>query len=459
MMMFSQLTDRITQVVKNISGKGKLTEENIKEAAREVRMALLEADVALPVIKQSLEEIQNAALGQKVLVSLDPGQVFIKIVHDQLVKLLGEINESLTLNTQPPAVILLAGLQGSGKTTTGAKLARWLKENQKKNVMVVSTDIYRPAAISQLETLSTQIGVTFFPSHIRQKPVDIAKDALKAAKQQIMDVLIIDTAGRLHIDDDMMAEIKAIHTAITPVETLFVVDSMTGQDAALTAKAFNTALPLTGIILTKMDGDARGGAALSMRYITGKPIKFIGVGEKTDAFQAFFPERMASRILGMGDILSLVEEAKTKIDEKEAKKIAKKMQKGHFDLEDYRSQLSQMGKMGGVANLLDKLPGMGGLTAGLKDKVNDKMFNQVGAIIDSMTRKERRYPDIIRGSRKRRIALGSGTQIQDVNRVLKQFYQMQKMMKKMNNKGGMMKMMRNLKNILPAGAIPPLEGS
>lgn len=456
--MFSQLTDRITKVIKNISGKGKLTEENIKDALREVRMALLEADVALPVIKQFLEEIQATALGQEVLTSLDPGQVFVKIVHDELIKVMGEINESLNLNAQPPVIILMAGLQGSGKTTTAAKLAKWLKDNQKKSVMLASTDIYRPAAIHQLETLSKQIEVSFFPSDISQKPVDIAKEAVRAAKQQVVDVLILDTAGRLHIDDDMMAEIKAIHAVTMPVETLFVVDSMTGQDAANTAKAFNTALPLTGVILTKADGDARGGAALSIRYITDKPIKFIGVGEKIEALQPFYPDRIASRILGMGDILTLVEEAKTKIDEKEAKKMAKKMQKGHFDLEDYRNQLSQMGKMGGVASLMDKLPGMGALPSGMKDKVNDKMFVQIGAIIDSMTRKERRYPDIIRGSRKRRIAMGSGTQIQDVNRVLKQFYQMQKMMKKMSSKGGMLKMMRNLKNILPAGSLPPMDG-
>jgi signal recognition particle subunit SRP54 len=453
--MFSNLTQSISKVIKNISGKGKLTEDNIKDALREVRIALLEADVALPVIKQFLEEVQKAALGQDVLVSLNPEQVFVKVVNDELVKVMGETNAELQLNTQPPAVILMAGLQGSGKTTTVAKLSKFLKENQKKIVMVASTDIYRPAAISQLETLSKQIDVKFFPSNIHQKPVDIAKEAIKAAKQQIIDVLIIDTAGRLHIDEEMMGEIKAIHQAIDPIETLFVVDSMTGQDAANTAKAFNETLPLTGVILTKTDGDARGGAALSIRYITGKPIKFIGVGEKIDALQPFFPDRIASRILGMGDILTLVEEAQSKIDEQEAKKMAKKMQKGHFDLEDYRNQLSQMGKMGGVANLLDKLPGMNGLPTGLKDKVNDSMFIQIGAIIDSMTRKERRYPDIIRGSRKIRIAKGSGTQIQDVNRVLKQFYQMQKMMKKMGSKGGMLKMMRGLKGMLPPGMLPP----
>ena len=456
--MFANLTDRVTSVIKNISGQGKLTEKNIKEALREVRIALLEADVALPVIKQFLEEVQQKALGHEVLVSLNPAQIFVKIVNDELIKIMGDVNETLNLQAQPPVVILMAGLQGSGKTTTVGKLARFLKENQKKNVMVASADIYRPAAIHQLEILAKQIGVTFFESHVGQHPVDIAKNAVKAARQQVMDVLVIDTAGRLHIDDAMMTEIKDISKAISPTETLFVVDSMTGQDAANTAKAFNDALALTGIILTKTDGDARGGAALSVRYITGKPIKFMGVGEKIDALQPFYPDRIASRILGMGDVLSLVEEAHEKVDKKEAERLAKKMQKGQFDLEDYRDQLAQMSKMGGVASLLDKLPGMSSM-AGIKDKINDTMFSHVTAIINSMTPKERRNPDLIitRGSRKRRIAQGSGTQIQDVNRVLKQFGQMQKMMKKMGSKTGMLKMMGNLKNLLPAGAFPPGE--
>jgi signal recognition particle subunit SRP54 len=453
--MFSQLSENITKVIRNISGKGRITEENIQGALREVRMALLEADVALPVVKNFLEEVKKQAIGQEVLTSLNPDQVFIKVVNDELTKILGEKNESLNLSTQPPAVILMAGLQGSGKTTTVAKLARWLTENQKKSVMVTSCDIYRPAAIQQLETLAKQLEVKFFPSHVKQSPIDIAKQAVLAANQQVVDVLLIDTAGRLHIDNDMMQEIQTLHAAINPIETLFVVDSMTGQDAANTAKAFNDVLPLTGIILTKADGDARGGAALSLRTITGKPIKFIGVGEKTDALQPFYPERLASRILGMGDILSLVEEAQTKVDQKEAERLAKKMQKGHFDLEDYRDQLSQMGRMGGITSMLDKLPGMGGLPTGMKDKVNDKMFSQITAIINSMTPKERRYPEVIRGSRKRRIAQGSGTQIQDVNRVLKQFEQMQKVMKKMKSQGGMLKMMRNLKHMLPPGMIPP----
>jgi signal recognition particle subunit SRP54 len=455
--MFSQLSERITKVIKNISGQGKLTEENIKDALREVRIALLEADVALPVVKQFLQEVQTQALGADVLVKLNPEQVFIKIVHDELIKIMGEVNETLNLNTQPPAVILMAGLQGSGKTTTCAKLAKFLQESLNKNVMLASTDIYRPAAIHQLETLAGQINAKFFPSNIHQKPVDIAKSALENARKNVVDVLILDTAGRLHIDDEMMLEIKQIHAAVLPIETLFVVDSMTGQDCANTAKAFDEALPLTGIILTKTDGDARGGGALSIRYITNKPIKFMGTGEKIDALQPFYPDRVASRILGMGDILTLVEEVQKKADKKESEKLAKKIQLGKFDLEDYRNQLSQMNNMGGVAGLLDKLPGMSGLPAGLKDKVNDKMFIQIGAIIDSMTPKEKRYPDIIRGSRKKRIALGSGTQIQDVNRVLKQYDKMRTMMKKMSNKGGMLKMMRNLKNMLPPGSFPPGE--
>jgi len=456
MAMFSQLTDRVTKVIKNISGQGKLTESNIKDALREVRIALLEADVAMPVIKKFLEEIQQQAVGQEVLVSLNASQVFIKIVNDELIKIMGEVNESLNLAAQPPVVILMAGLQGSGKTTTVGKLAKFLKENQKKTVMVASCDIYRPAAIHQLEVLANQIDVKFFQSHAHQKPVDIAKGAVKAARQSVVDVLIIDTAGRLHIDEAMMDEIKNIHAVVNPTETLFVVDSMTGQDAANTAKIFNEALPLTGVILTKTDGDARGGAALSIRYITGKPIKFLGVGEKIDALSPFYPDRIASRILGMGDILSLVEEAHEKIDKKDAERLAKKMQKGHFDLEDYRDQLAQMSKMGGVASLLDKLPGISGLPGNLKDKVNDKTFTQVTAIINSMTPRERRYPDLIRGGRKIRIAKGSGTQIQEVNKVLKQFYMMQKMMKKMGNKAGMFKMMKNLKHMLPGG-FPGIE--
>lgn len=452
--MFSQLTQNIASVVKKITGKSKLTEENIQDALREVRIALLEADVAFPVIKLFLDQVREKALGQEVLTNINPSQAFIKIVHDELVTLMGQFNETLQLNTQPPAVILMAGLQGSGKTTTTGKLARYLKETQKKSVLVTSGDIYRPAAIKQLETLAQQLGIEFYPSDTSQSPITIAKNAIQAAKQKLIDVVIIDTAGRLHIDEDMMREIREIHAAAQPIETLFVVDSMTGQDAANTAKAFNDALPLTGVILTKTDGDARGGAALSIRHITGKPIKFIGAGEKLDALQPFYPERIASRILGMGDIVSLVEEAHAKIDEAAAKKAMKKLNKGRFDLEDYRDQLLQMNKLGGVASLLDKLPGAATLPSQLKNTVNDKMFGQVVAIINSMTPQERRFPDIIRGSRKRRISAGSGTQVQDVNRLLKQFLQMQKMMKKMSGRGGMMRMLGQMKNMLPPGGLP-----
>lgn len=442
--MFQNLTERLSHTIRNLTGQGRLTEENIKDSLREVRMALLEADVALPIVKQFIEEVRSEALGTDVMKSLTPGQAFIKVVHDHLVTLMGQANAELNLRMAPPAVILMAGLQGSGKTTSVGKLARWLKESQKKTVLVASADIYRPAAIQQLETLATEVGVNFYPSHNQQNPVAIAHDAINAAKQQLIDVVIIDTAGRLHIDNDMMAEIQAIHQAIQPIETLFVVDSMTGQDAANTAKAFNDALPLTGVILTKTDGDARGGAALSIRQITGKPIKFLGVGEKTTALEPFHPDRLASRILGMGDIVSLVEQAEQKLDREAAMQVAQKLKKGQgFDLDDYRQQIRQLTKMGGVNSLLDKLPGMGQVPAQAKDQINDKLFVQIEAIINSMTPQERRYPDVIRGSRKRRIANGSGTQVQDVNRLLKQFSQMQKMMKRFKG-GGMMKMMRGL---------------
>lgn len=467
--MFSNLTEGLSRVFKNLSGQGRLTEDNIKEPLREVRLALLEADVALPVIKEFLDEVRVKVLGlneQQNLTpsealqqkNITPSQAFVKIVHDELVKLMGEVNETLSLNVQPPAIILMAGLQGSGKTTTVAKLARWLSESQKKSVMVTSTDIYRPAAIKQLETLANEVNVQFFPSDIHQKPEFIAQQAIQTAKQKLVDVLIIDTAGRLHIDAEMMAEIKSLHAVTNPVETLFVVDSMTGQDAANTAREFHEALPLTGVVLTKTDGDARGGAALSIRKITGKPIKFIGVGEKVDALQPFYPDRIASRILGMGDILSLVEEAERKIDRKKAEKIAQKISKGKgFDLEDYRDQILQMGNMGGLAGLMDKIPGMSAIPAAAKAQVNDQVLGKTLAIINSMTPKERRYPAVINGSRKRRIAIGSGTQIQDINRLLKQFEQMQKMMKKMSSRGGMLKMMRGLKNILPGGNFPIMK--
>ncbi len=452
--MFENLTDRLARTVRDLRGLGRLTEDNIKDALREVRMALLEADVALPVVRQFIDQVKEKAVGQDVMKSLTPGQALVKVVNDQLVELMGVANEELALNAAPPAVVMMAGLQGSGKTTTVAKLSRWLKERKKKSVLVVSCDVYRPAAIDQLETLAREVEVSFFPSSIDQDPVAIANAALDHARKQFIDVVIVDTAGRLHIDEEMMGEIKRLHAAINPIETLFVVDSMTGQDAANTAKAFNDALPLTGVVLTKTDGDARGGAALSIRQITGKPIKFLGVGEKTEALEAFHPDRLASRILGMGDVLSLVEQAQQNIDQDEATKLAKKFQKGRgFDLEDFRSQLQQMSKMGGVASLMDKMPGMGEIPKAAKDQVNDKEFRRMEAIISSMTMKERMRPEIIKGSRKRRIATGSGVEVQDVNRLLKQFTQMQKMMKKMK-KGGMAKMMRSMKGRMPPGMMP-----
>lgn len=449
--MFESLTDRLGSTLKSLRGQGRITEANIKDTLREVRMALLEADVALPVVKSFVEQVKERAIGEGVMLSLTPGQALIKIVQAELEKIMGESCEELNLSTRPPAVILMAGLQGAGKTTSVAKLARWLKEKKKKTVLVASADIYRPAAIEQLATLANEVGVEFFPSDTSQDPVDIANGAIQQARSLSIDVVIVDTAGRLHIDDQMMGEIKRLHGAINPVETLFVVDSMTGQDAANTAKVFDEALPLTGIILTKTDGDARGGAALSIRHITGKPIKFLGVGEKTAALEAFHPDRMASRILGMGDVLSLIEEVEQKVDLKAAEKLANKMKKGKgFDLEDFRSQLQQMQNMGGIASLMDKMPGMANVPAAVKNKVDDKQFGRLEAIINSMTPHERRFPAVIKGSHKRRIAAGSGTQIQDVNRLLKQFTQMQKMMKKMAG-GGLSKMMRAMKGKMPPG--------
>ena len=454
--MFDSLSDRLGSTLQKLRGQGRLTESNIKESLREVRMALLEADVALPVVKAFIDRVKERAMGQDVLRSLTPGQALIKVVNDELVAVMGEENESLNLNMQPPAVILMAGLQGAGKTTSVAKLARWLKESQKKSVMVASADVYRPAAIEQLKTLAGEVEANFFPSDISQDPVDIANAAVAEAKLKFIDVVIIDTAGRLAIDEEMMAEIKRLHAAINPIETLFTVDSMTGQDAAVTADAFNNALPLTGVILTKTDGDARGGAALSIRHITGKPIKFMGVGEKTTALEPFHPDRVVSRILGMGDVLSLVEEAQRKMDQGSAEKLAKKLKKGKgFDLEDFRDQLRQMGNMGGIGSMMDKLPGIANIPAAAKQQVNDKELNRLEAIINSMTKKERQRPDIIKGSRKKRIAAGCGMQIQDVNRLLKQFAQMQKMMKKMNQKGGMAKMMRGLGGRFPSGGGMP----
>jgi signal recognition particle subunit SRP54 len=447
--MFDGLSDRLGRTLKNVRGQGRLTEDNIKDALREVRMALLEADVALPVVREFIGRVKERAIGKEVLLSLTPGQAFIKVVSDELTTTMGEACEQLNLSTQPPAVILMAGLQGAGKTTTVAKLSRFLKQKQKKSVMVVSADVYRPAAIEQLKALAAEVEAEFFPSDPSQKPVKIVKAAISQAKKQHIDVLIVDTAGRLHVDHEMMDEIKEVHAAADPIETLFVVDSMTGQDAANTAKAFNDALPLTGVVLTKTDGDARGGAALSIRQITGKPIKFLGVGEKNEALELFHPDRVASRILGMGDVLTLVEEAEGKIDHDKAAKLASKMKKGKgFDLADYRDQLQQMKSMGGVAGLMDKIPGLSNIPQEAKGQIDDKQFESIEAMINSMTPHERARPEIIKASRKRRIAMGSGVQVQELNRMLKQFTQMQKMMKKMS-KGGMGKMMRGLKGQMP----------
>ncbi len=454
--MFDGLSDRLASTVQKLRGEGRLTEDNIQDALRDVRRALLEADVALPVVRSFIDDVKQRALGEEVLTSLKPGHVFVNIVQDELIKVMGESNEQLDLSVQPPAVVLMAGLQGAGKTTTVAKLAKLLKDREKKTSLLVSCDIYRPAAIEQLKTLAGQVGAEFFPSSTDQKPTDIAAAAIDYARRKFIDVVVVDTAGRLHIDSDMMDEIKAIHATAKPVETLFVVDSMTGQDAANTAQAFNEALPLTGIVLTKTDGDARGGAALSIRQITGKPIKFMGSGEKIDALEPFYPDRVASRILGMGDVLSLVEEIQQKVDHKKAAKLAKKVSKGkNFDFNDLKEQFEQMQNMGGMAGLMDKLPGMPGMADKLKDKVNDRDMRRMVGIINSMTPKERAFPDIIKGSRKRRIAEGCGLQVQDVNRLIKQQMQMKKMMKKMS-KGGMAKMMRAMKG--GGGGMPPGMG-
>ena len=449
--MFENLSDRLSKTLRNITGKGRLTEDNIKDTLREVRMALLEADVALPVVREFIAQVKERALGEEVNKSLTPGQEFLRIVRTELEKAMGEANEELNLAAQPPAVILMAGLQGAGKTTSVGKLAKFLKERHKKKVLVVSADVYRPAAIKQLQTLAEALKVDIFPTETNQKPVDIAEAALKHAKLNFFDVLIVDTAGRLHVDGEMMEEIQNIHAVLNPVETLFTVDAMTGQDAANTAKAFNEALPLTGVILTKVDGDARGGAALSIRQITGKPIKFLGVGEKTDALEPFHPDRIASRILGMGDVMSLIEDLQRSVDQEKAEKMAQKFKKGdEFTLEDFRDQLIEMKKMGGMMSMLDKLPGAKNLPEHVKNQVDDKMFIKMEAIINSMTLKERANPEIIKGSRRRRIAQGSGTQVQDVNKLLKQFDEMQRMMKKMR-KGGMAKMMRGMKGLMGGG--------
>lgn len=455
--MFENLSDRLTRSLKKITGKARLSHDNIQETLREVRKALLEADVALPVVKDFVSDVRKRAVGQEVARALNPGQQFLKIVESELTQVMGESNESLNLAQQPPAIVLMAGLQGAGKTTSVAKLARYLKDREKKKVMVVSADVYRPAAIKQLETLASEIEVEFFPSSADQKPVEIAQNALAQAKKVFADVLIVDTAGRLHIDEELMSEIQSLHAALNPIETLFVIDAMIGQDAVNTAKAFDEALPLTGIILTKADGDARGGAALSVRHVTGKPIKFLGMGEKVDALEPFYPDRMASRILGMGDILSLIEEVEQKVDKEKAEKLVKKVQKGkRFDLEDLRDQLQQMQNMGGMGAMLEKLPGMGNMAQMAEQANMGKQFKQMDAIIGSMTAAERRNPDILNGSRKRRITNGSGTQLQDLNRLLKQHKQMAKMMKKMKG-GGLQKMMRGMGGMMPGGqgGLPP----
>ncbi len=454
--MFQSLSDRLADTLKQVRGHGRITEENISQSLRDVRIALLEADVALPVVSQFVAQVKTRALGQEVLRSISPDQAFIKVVQDELTTILGGENAGLNLSVQAPAVILLAGLQGSGKTTTTAKLARLLKNEYGKKVMVVSCDVHRPAAIDQLQTLALQEQVSFHPSNTSQKAEAIAKDALAAARKQFMDVLLVDTAGRLAIDQELMAEVQRIAKAVNPAETLFVVDAMTGQDAAATAKSFHDALAITGVVLTKVDGDARGGAALSVRQVTGQPVKFMGVGEKTDALQAFHPERIASRILGMGDVLTLVEEAQRKVDSKKAEKLARKVSKGkRFSLEDFRDQLEQMQNMGGMTSMMDKLPGMGQIPDAVKAKVDDRDTIRMIAMINSMTAQERLFPDLMnRGSRKRRVANGSGTTIQDLNKLLKQFNQMQRMMKKFG-KGGMGGLMKKLKGRMPPGGMPP----
>lgn len=456
--MFNALSDKLTRLVKDLRGQGRLTEDNIQAGLRDVRMALLEADVALPVARHFIEHVRERALAREVRLSLTPGQALIKIVQQELVRLMGQDHAPLKLNAQPPAVILLAGLQGAGKTTSAAKLGLWLKEKENKKVALVSCDIHRPAAIQQLALLALQNDLIWIESRADERAEAIAANALEQARRQLIEVLIVDSAGRLHVDADMMREIKAVHARLAPVETLFVVDSMQGQDAVHAAAAFNEALPLTGAVLTKADGDARGGAALTVKHITGQPIKFMGTGEKPRDLAPFYPDRIASRILGMGDILGLIEEVEQQADQAEAQRLAKKLKRGKgFTLADFREQLRQMNNMGGIAGLLDKMPGLPGGAGALKPELDQGQFTRLGAIIDSMTRQERMTPEIINGSRKRRIAAGSGARIQDVNKLLKQHRQMQKMMKKMSAKGGMARLMRGLGGGAPPGMTPPFK--
>ena len=454
--MLENLTGRLQGVIKNLRGQARLTEDNIVDAMREVRMALLEADVALPVVKDFIAKVKERANGREVLQSLTPGQAVIEVVNDELTELMGKANVALNLAAVPPAIILMAGLQGSGKTTTSAKLAKLLKE-QKKKVLLSSADVYRPAAIAQLQTLAKQLEIDCFDSNASQKPADIASQTIDFAKKGYYDVVIFDTAGRLGIDEAMMAEIKALHTQLNPIETLFVVDAMQGQDAVNTAKAFGEALPLTGVVLTKLDGDARGGAALSVRHVTGQPIKFIGVSEKVDGLEPFYPDRMAGRILGMGDVLGLIEQAHKNVDMAEAQKVAEKIKSGaKFDLEDFKSQMMQMRKMGGMGALMDKMPAqMANMAAKVNNEDADKSLRRIEGIINSMTPLERKKPELIKATRKKRIAAGSGVQVQEVNRILKQFEEAQKMMK-MFSKGGMAKMMRGMGSMM-GGKLPGMR--
>ena len=448
--MLDNLTQRLARVMKTLRGEARLTEDNIADALREVRLALLEADVALPAVKALIASVKEKAIGEEVIGSLTPGQALVGVVHRELTQLMGEAHSGLNLATQPPAIVLMAGLQGAGKTTTVGKLAKLLKETQKKKVLVVSCDVYRPAAIEQLKTVAEQAGVDCFPSSSTEKPVDIARNAVDWAKRHYHDVLLVDTAGRLAIDEAMMKEIAELHSAVSPIETLFIVDAMLGQDAINTAKAFGEALPLTGIVLTKLDGDARGGAALSVRHVTGLPIKYAGVGEKLSGIEPFHPERMASRILGMGDVLSLIEEAKKGIDEQQAVEFAKKLRSGKsFDLNDFKEQIGQMRKMGGLSSMLDKLPAQFAQAASqMQGGAEDKAVKRIEGIINSMTPVERSKPELLKASRKRRIAAGAGVQVQEVNRLLKQFEQTQKMMKQFS-KGGIAKLMRGMKGMMP----------